>query len=52
MDQIVVVRAVTPFSVATSISEEDFLPTRSMEKQRAMAFSFRKTATAVKKSGR
>ena len=26
MNQIVVVRAVTPFSLATSISEEDFPP--------------------------
>lgn len=26
MDQIVVVRAVTPFSVAASVSEEDFPP--------------------------
>ena len=37
---------------STSSHEDKKCRTRSMEKQRGMAFGFRKTATAVKKPNR
>jgi hypothetical protein len=36
---------------STSSNDYKEFRTRSMEKQRGMAFGFRKTATAVKKTG-